>query len=226
MKEIQAALFALQDEQFRAFNARLLPTVSGEQIIGVRTPKLRALAKSLAGSELAERFLRELPHAYFEENGLHAFLLERIADFNRCLAEVERFLPYIDNWATCDCMAPRALARRPQELEAKAQEWIASSRTYTVRYGIGTLLRYFLDERFCVAHLELVAGVRSDEYYVNMMIAWYFATALAKQWQAALPILQECRLARWAHNKTIQKAIESDRIAKEQKEILRALKIR
>ena len=224
MTELQKRLFSMQDADYQAFQRRLMPTVPPEAVIGVRTPALRELAKALSGTPEAEAFLAELPHRYYEENNLHGFLLCHIRDFGVCLAEVERFLPYVDNWATCDTLSPKAFARRPEALLEPIRRWLASEHVYTCRFGIGCLMRWFLDERFEPEYPEAVAAIRSEEYYVNMMIAWYFATALAKQYNAALPFLEQRRLDPWVHNKTIQKAFESFRVPQERKTYLKTLK--
>lgn len=224
MTAIQQQLFAQQDLTYRDFSARLMPTVPKEQVIGVRTPVVRRMAKELAGSAQAREFLSCLPHTYFEENNLHAFLLERIADFPACLAAVERFLPYVDNWATCDQLCPRAFQKQPAALLESVQRWLASDHVYTVRFGIGMLMRWFLDDDFSPAYLQWVAALRSDEYYINMMIAWYFATALAKQYDSTVPFLESGCLPVWTHNKAIQKARESLRIPPERKQYLKTLK--
>ncbi len=226
LQEIQKKLFALQDKGYQAFHSRLMPTVPSEKVIGVRTPLLRKLAKQLAGTPEAETFLRSVPHAYYEENNLHAFLLEQIRDYGMALAETEKFLPYIDNWATCDCFCPRVFAKHKAELLAPIRRWLDSGEVYTMRFAMNMLMRYYLEEAFRPEYLEWVAGVHSGEYYLNMMRAWYFATALAKQPQAALPWLTEKRLDVWTHNKTIQKAVESYRVPAEMKQRLRALRIR
>lgn len=219
-------LFALQDKDYQAFQSKLMPTVSPETIIGVRTPLLRKLAKELSGTPQAESFLRCLPHTYYEENNLHAFLVEKIRDYDAALAETEAFLPYIDNWATCDCFCPKVFAKHKEALLGPIRRWLASGRVYTVRYAIGMLMRYYLEEAFQPEYLAWVAGVRSEEYYINMMRAWFFATALAKQPEAAWPWLTDRKLDVWTHNKTIQKAVESYRISPEQKQQLRGLRIR
>ena len=224
MTEIQERLFALRDEKNAAFVARLIPTLERETILGARTPALRKLAKELRCSDAAEAFLRVLPHETFEENGLHAFLLEQIRDFDRCMAETERFLPYVDNWATCDSFSPKVFKKHRPELLEHIRRWLVSEWPYTVRFGVGMLMAHFLDEDFMPEALELVSLIESEEYYVNMMRAWFFATALAKQYEATLPYLEEGRLDCWTHNKTIQKAVESYRIGAEQKAKLRALK--
>jgi len=221
---IQKRLFALADAKYKAFNAKLMPTVDPDTVIGVRTPALRKLAKELKNSAEAAAFLQTLPHAYFEENQLHAFLLEQIRDYDSCIAALDAFLPYVDNWATCDCMSPKVLGAHLPELETKIWGWIASTHPYTVRYGIGMLQRYFLDDAFAPKYPDAVAKIHTEDYYIRMMQAWYFATALAKQYDAVLPYLTEQRLDLWTHNKAIQKAIESYRITAEQKAYLRTLK--
>lgn len=224
--EICAQLFALQDKEYQAFYSRLMPTLPPETVIGVRVPLLRKLARQLAGTKQAEAFLQCLPHFYYEENALHVFLLEPVRDYDKALAATERFLPYVDNWAVCDSFSPKVFAQHKTELLAAVRCWLGSSEVYTVRYGIGMLMRYYLDDVFRPEYLAWVAAVHSEEYYINMMRSWYFATALAKQPAATLPWLTEKRLDVWTHNKTIQKAVESRRIAPEQKQVLRALRIR
>ena len=224
--EIREALLARQDLSYRDFQTTLLPTVASERIIGVRTPEIRAIAKNLIRRPDAADFLCALPHRYFDEDQVHALALGEIKTFDGCLAEVERFLPYIDNWATCDQLSPKCFRRERAALLPRIRAWLASDRTYTVRFAIGMLMQHYLDEAFSPEYPALVAAVRSDEYYINMMIAWYFATALAKQYDAVLPYLTERRLDRWVHNKTIQKAIESRRISEAQKAGLRKLRIR
>jgi len=222
--EIVKSLFALQDEGYRKFHAGLLPTADFDTIIGVRMPALRAYAKTLRRRGDVGAFLAALPHRYYEENNLHALLINAMRDYGAALAATDAFLPFVDNWATCDLLNPAAFAACPPGLPAQARRWMASDHTYTIRFGIGVLMRYYLDGRFSPEYAEAVAALRSEEYYVNMMIAWYFATALAKQWDAALPFLRERRLDRWAHNKAIQKAIESCRVTEEHKAQLRALR--
>ena len=222
--EILRELFQKQDVAYRDFQLALIPTVRKERIIGVRTPELRAMAKALRGSDEAAAFLRRLPHLYFEENQLHAFLIELIADFDACVAALDVFLPHVDNWATCDSMSPKVLGRNKEALRAQVERWLASSHPYTVRYGVGTLMRWFLDGDFRPDDLCRVAALRSEDYYVKMMVAWYFATALAKQYDAALPFLETSRLPQWTHNKAIRKALESRRLSPEQKQHLKTLK--
>lgn len=221
---IKEELFALQDLKYKAFQSKLIPAIGADTIIGVRTPALRTLAREFSKTEEAEQFLKVLPHQYYEENNLHAFLIEKIKDYDTCIQELDRFLPYVNNWATCDCMAPKVLKKHLPELLDKIREWMASEETYTVRYGIGLLMRLYLDEAFDETYLQIVASVQTEEYYVDMMIAWYFATALAKQYEATLPYLEEQKLDVWVHNKTIQKAVESYRITPEQKVYLKTLK--
>ena len=223
---IRAELFRLQDEQYCAFQSALMPTVPKEKVIGVRVPALRKLAKRLAGTPRAEAFLQELPHFYYEENNLHAFLVEAIRDYSEALRATEKFLPYIDNWATCDCFCPKVFAKHKKELLVPIRRWLDSGDAYTVRYGMEMLMRYYLDDAFRPEYLEWVADVRSTEYYINMMRAWYFATALTKQPDAALPWLTEKRLDLWTHNKAIQKAVESRRIPPGMKQLLRGLRSR
>lgn len=222
---ISEELFTLQDTEYQVFQSKLMPTIPPETVIGVRTPLLRKRAKELAGTPQAESFLHDLPHRYYEENNLHAFLIEQIRDYDTALAETERFLPYINNWATCDCFCPKVFAKHKEELLIPLRRWLGSDQTYTVRYAMGMLMRYYLDEDFQPEYLAWVAGVHSEEYYLNMMRAWYFATALAKQPDAALPWLTDRRLDVWTHNKTIQKAAESYRIPPEMKQQLRELRI-
>ena len=214
----------MQDLAYRDFHSNLMPGIDKNTIIGIRTPQLRKFAKQLAQTEEAEQFLRQLPHQYYEENNLHMMLVAQIKDYESCLAELERFLPYVDNWATCDLPVPKCFEKHKKELITVIRKWISSEKTYIVRYGIGLLLRLYLDADFDPMYLELVTAVRSEEYYVNMMIAWYLATALAKQWEETIPYLEERRLLEWVHRKTIQKAVESYRITKEQKEYLCSLR--
>lgn len=223
--EIKDALFALQDTAYRDFQTKLIPGLESGSMIGVRTPELRKLAKQMAKRDEIGEFLEVFPHTYFDENQLHAFILSERKDFEQCVEEVERFLPFVDNWATCDQMSPKVFKKHRPELLPYINKWIASDKTYTVRFGIGMLMEHFLDDDFDPSYPEMVSGIRSEEYYVNMMIAWYFATALAKQYEAVLPYLEENRLAPWTHNKTIQKAVESYRITPEQKGYLKGLKV-
>lgn len=225
-KQIREQLLALADPQYKEFHRRLIPTVDAGTIIGVRTPALRKFARALAKQPEAEEFLRILPHAYYEENNLHGLLLKSIKDYDRCIQELDRFLPFVNNWATADLPSPDILKTEPGKTLEKAKEWINSSHTYVCRYGIKILMDSYLEEQFTEEIPELAAAVASEEYYIKMMQAWFFATALAKQYDAVLPYLQEKRLPVWVHNKTIQKARESYRINPKQKEELKSLKVK
>ena len=224
--EIRNELFKMQDIEYRDFNSKLIPTVKKEDMIGIRTPELRKYAKKLIKSEEMEEFLHSLPHKYFDENQLHAFIISEIKDFKLCIDELINFLPYLDNWATCDQLSPKIFKKYRNDLLPHIYEWLKSDKTYTVRFGIGMLMEHFLDEDFKSEYPEMVAAVRSEEYYINMMTAWYFATALAKQYESILPFIEGNKLDTWTHNKTIQKAIESNRISAEQKNYLKGLKIK
>ena len=217
-------LFELQDLKYRDFHSRLMPTVNPEKVIGVRTPDLRKLAKELKDDENTADFISSIPHKYYEEDNLHAFLIEQIKDYDDCIREINRFLPFVDNWATCDMMRPKIFREHLPELLGEIEKWIASGETYVVRFGIECLMCYYLDDFFCPEFPRIVASVCSDEYYVRMMQAWYFATALAKRFDEIVPYLEENRLDADVHNKTIRKAIESYRITDEQKSYLRSLK--
>lgn len=199
-----------------------MPTVDKDRVIGIRTPVLRKYAKSLNDYE---DFLRDLPHKYFEENNLHAFLTERERDFTKCIERLDSFLPFVDNWATCDCMKPKVLKKEPEKLLESIKRWIEAKEVYTVRYAINLLMSFYLDENFDIEYHKTVANVRTDEYYINMMRAWYFATALAKRYDETIPFIEERVLDKWTHNRTIQKARESLRIPKEKKDYLKMLKI-
>ncbi len=233
-EKIIEKLFELQDREYGQFQAKLIPNIESDSIIGVRTPALRAFAKELAKEAAKdeakaadiEAFLAELPHKYFDENQLHAFIISLEKDFEKCIEEVEAFLPHVDNWATCDQLSPKAFKKQPQKLLPYIRTWIKSDETYTVRFAIGMLMEHFLGELFDTEYADMVAAVRSDEYYINMMIAWYFATALAKQYDAVIPYIANKRLDDWTHNKAIQKSVESYRITPEQKAHLKTLKIK
>ncbi|MBR6251230.1 MAG: DNA alkylation repair protein [Bacteroidales bacterium] len=224
MSEIRTELLSMVDTKYAQFNSQLLPTVDSLKVIGVRTPLLRQYAKQLVKSGNVDEFLLDLPHQLFEENQLHAFIISEIKSYDDCLAAVEKFLPFIDNWATCDQLTPRSFARHKQELLPHIYRWLSDSHEYTIRFGIKMLMSHFLDADFNPEYLSKVAAINRSEYYIMMMQAWYFATALAKQYEATLPVLQESWLSTWVHNKTIQKAIESYRITPEQKEFLRTLR--
>ena len=225
-EEIREKLYDRQDLKYRDFQAKLIPGMEPEKMIGVRTPDLRKIAKQMAKREDIGEFLENLPHEFFDENQAHAFVISELKDYGRCVHEVERFLPFVDNWATCDQMSPKVFKKHRPELLDSIKEWIRSEHTYTVRFAVGMLMQHYLDEDFDPAYPEMVAEVQSEEYYIRMMIAWYFATALAKQYEAVLPYIEERRLEPWTHNKTIQKAVESYRITQEQKEYLKSLKVR
>lgn len=218
-------LFKNQDEKYADFQSKLTPTVDRSLFIGVRTPILRSLAKEIYSTPKADEFLKSLPHKYYEENNLHAFLLERIKDYPTAIKAVEEFLPFVDNWATCDQMCLSIFKKNTDKLLPKISEWLLSNKTYTVRFGVGCLMGFYLDDKFKASQLILVRDVKSDEYYINMMRAWYFATALAKQWESTIPIIEEKSLDIFTHNKTIRKAIESNRITDEQKAYLRTLSV-
>lgn len=224
LTKLQKQLFELQDLKYRDFHSKLMPETDKETVIGIRTPVLRKFAKEFAGTSEAEAFLRQLPHRYYEENNLHMMLITGIKDYEKCMEEIQRFLPCIDNWATCDYPAPKCFARHKDQVLEEAKRWISSGETYVIRYGIGMLMRLFLDEDFSSEYLEMAAAVQSQEYYVNTMIAWYFATALAKQWDATVPYIEQHKLSDWVHRKTVQKAVESYRITPEQKEYLKGFR--
>ena len=223
---IQERLFTFQDTDYKAFNKTLLPTVDEHTMIGIRMPVLKKFAKEFFRTEPegVAGFMNSLPHQYFEENNLHAFFIENISDFDTAIQETERFLPFIDNWATCDSFAPRIFKKYPDAVYQKILQWIQSDHPYTVRYAIGLLLSNYLDEQFRPEMLELVSNVRSSEYYINMMIAWYFSFALIKQYDTAIPYIEKKKLDPFTHRKTIQKAVESRRISVEIKAYLKTLK--
>jgi len=223
--ELQKQLYALADPAYAAFEAKLAPTVAPEACMGVRVPVLRDFAKGFAKTEAMKEFIHALPHQYYDENLLHAILLEKWKDYDECLILVNEFLPYVDNWAACDTLRPKVFAKHKKELMPHIRKWIKSKETYTCRFGLDMLMTHYLDDDFLPEYLDYAAAVKSDEYYVNMMVAWYFATALAKQWDATIAYIEKRRLSVWTHNKAIQKAIESYRITNEQKEYLRDLKI-
>lgn len=223
--EIQKQLYEHQDQAYAEFQSRLIPTVPRETVIGVRVPEIRKLAKRYVKDPEYTEFMKQLPHRYYDENMLHGVLISGMKDYDACIRALEEFLPFVDNWAVCDIMSPKIFQKNRDRLTDKIREWTVSERTYTCRFGIGMLMTHYLDEDFRPEYLEIPAGIHSQEYYVNMMIAWYFATALAKQWDDAVRYLQEKRLIPWVHNKTIQKAKESFRITGEQKEYLKTLKL-
>lgn len=221
---IQKELFKLQNKKYAEFQAKLTPTVAREKFIGVRVPDVRKLAKAIYKDGAYEDFLKQLPHEYYDEDMLHGLILSEIKGYEVCVAAVDEFLPYVNNWAVCDIMSPKVFRKHKTELIEKIKEWAASKETYTCRFGMEMLMSHFLDEDFKAEYLKIPASVRSEEYYVNMMTAWFFATALAKQWDATIPYIENNKLDVWTHNKTIQKARESYRITDEQKEYLKGLK--
>ena len=226
LTRIREELFLMQDISYRDFHSKLIPNVDKNRVIGVRTPQLRKYAKDLyknRGKEI-KVFMDELPHCYYEENNVQAFLIEQIKDYEECIRALDAFLPYIDNWATCDMMNPKIFKKHLQELKSDIRRWINSKHTYEVRFAIKMLMDFYLDEEFEEIYSDVVAGVKSNEYYVKMAVAWYFATALAKRYDAILPYIVQNKLDVWTHNKTIQKAVESYRITKPQKEYLKTLK--
>lgn len=226
MKIILEQLNELKDEKYAQFQANLTPGIEASKFIGVRTPDMKKLAQKVASEEYCEAFLDELPHRFFDENQLHGFVISEIKDFDECIKQVERFLPYIDNWATCDQTAPKIFKKNKDRLMPYIEKWLASGETYTIRFAINMLMKLFLDEAFDDKYLDMVALIRSEEYYVRMEIAWYMATALAKQWETTIPYLENYKMESWTHNKTIQKARESYRISDNQKEYLKTLKVR
>lgn len=218
------SLYELSDIEYAQFQAKLTPTVDKDLFIGVRVPDVRKLAKELYKSGEYESFLIDLPHKYYDENMLHGLIVSEMKDFGQCIKATEAFLPYIDNWAVCDIMSPKCFKKNKDKLLPIIKRWALSSEEYTVRFGLEMLMSHYLDEDFKPEYLDIAASVKSDKYYVNMMIAWFFATALTKQWDAALPYITNNTLDVWSHNKTIQKARESYRITDEQKKILNSFK--
>ena len=226
MEEIVNLLFSKQDKQYKAFQAPLIPNVDEKTFIGVRTPELKKIAKEIGNTSLGKELIETLSHQYFEEYQLHAFIISNIKDYSSCLNEVNRFLPYINNWATCDQLCPKAFNKHKDELIKEIKKWLRNDHIYTRRFAVKMLMSLYLDNDFKEEYLELVSEVKSDEYYLNMMVAWYFATALAKQYNSTIKYLEDKKLSPWVHNKTIQKALESYRINEEQKSYLRSLKLK
>ena len=222
--EIQKELFSLQDKEYMKFLSKLTPNVSEDTIIGVRIPEIRKLAKKLVKNNEYEDFLKELPHKYYDENLLHGAIISESKNFEKCIKLLDNFLPFVDNWAVCDTISPTIFKKYKKELIEKIKEWSQSDKTYTCRFGVEMLMTHFLDEDYKKEYLEMVADIHSEEYYVKMVVAWFFATALAKQWDYAVIYLEDNRLDVWVHNKTIQKARESLRISLEKKEYLKKLK--
>lgn len=224
MENIIKELYKMQDKKYRDMQVKIIPNIDSNSIIGVRTPELRSFAKKLIKEDNYKEFLEELPHKYFEENQLHSFIISEIKDYDICISYINKFLPYVNNWATCDQLSPKIFKKNKEKLIKEIKVWIKSKEVYTIRFGIGMLMSYFLDEDFNESYLETISKIKSKEYYINMMIAWYYATALAKQYDSTIKYLENNKLDIWVHNKTIQKAIESYRITDNQKEYLRSLK--
>ena len=223
--KIREALFAMRDEPYAQFQRKLMPTVDPARVLGVRIPDVRRLAKSIYGTNAARAFLSDLPHAFYDEDNLHGALLDRIPNFDTAIAEVERFLPYIDNWATCDLFCPKTLLQKPDSLLSHIKSWLSSDKVYTVRYGLVRLTSWYLDgARFTPEILSLAAQVRNEDYYINMAQAWFFSMTLAKQYDATIPYLKAQKLDAWVHNKAIQKAVESYQVSPEIKAYLKTLK--
>lgn len=221
---IEQRLFEMQDEVYRQFQVKLIPGINPDRVIGIRIPQLRKLAKALAKEPDIDEFLSALPHRFYDEYNLHGFLISEYQDYDQAIRAIDALLPYVDNWATCDLLRPKAFQKNRSLLRFDVLRWMTSSEPFIIRFGIEMVMTHFLDEDFSPDLAEQIASIRSDEYYVNMMIAWFFATALAKQWESTLPYLEKRKLTQWVHRKTIQKAIESYRITPEQKAYLRTLK--
>jgi len=224
MTPLQERLYALSDKKYAEFQAKLTPGVPAETFIGVRVPQLRKFAKEYAKEPESKTFLQSLPHKYYDENLLHGLLISQIKDYEQSLGLMEEFLPYIDNWAVCDITSPKVFARHKEEFLPVIRKWAKSAHTYTCRFGIEMLMSHYLDSDFKPEYLQIPAAARGEDYYIRMMVAWFFATALAKQWDATIPYLQNRTLEQWTHNKTIQKARESFRITPEQKDYLQTLR--
>ena len=228
--DVLKTLLELQDPQYADFQSKLIPTISRDQILGVKVPKLRKLAKELIQgsashpSPALKKFLEDLPHSYYDENILHSILISEIKNYDQCLESVDVFLPFVDNWAVCDIISPKVFQKHHAELLEKIKVWVNKKPVYTRRFGLKILMSHFLDADFQPEYLKIPAAIGSEEYYLKMMVAWFFATALAKQWQATIPYLEDQCLDRWTHQKTIQKACESYRITKQQKDYLKKLK--
>ncbi len=225
-KYVREKLFSMQDLRYKEFHSKLMPTVESDLVIGVRTPELRKFAKEFLKTDMAGAFLQTLPHKYYEENNLHAFMISSLKDFDETVEYLNVFLPFVDNWATCDMMRPAVFKKHRPELLAEIEKWLKSDEPYTVRFAIEMLMVHFLEEDFSIFYPQKVAEIRSDEYYVKMMIAWYFATALAYRYEEILPFIENKNLEPWTHNKAIQKSVESYRITTEQKKYLKKLKIK
>lgn len=226
IKELQSLLFEYEDKKYGDFSAKLIPDIPREKFIGIRSPEYKNILKRIKDDPVISEFLKTLPHKYHEENCLHVQLINRIKDFDECVCELEKFMPYIDNWAVNDCVNPLCFKKHRAELIGKVQGWISSEATYTRRCGMKILMANYLDEDFKAEYLDLPADLRSNEYYVNMMTAWLFAEALTKQWDSAVKFIETHRLDSWTHNKAIQKACESFRVPEERKEYLKSLRVK
>ncbi len=221
---IYEKLSEVKDDEYKEFQAKLVPNISPDVILGVRTPDMRKIAKEMYGTPEGDSFLKELPHRYYEENLVHFFMIARIKDFDECISAVEAFLPYVDCWPVSDQSSPAVFKKNHQKLIPYIKKWIASDHVYTARFGLRILMNEYLGEDFKDEYLELAASKEGDDYYLKMMIAWYFATALAKRYDETIPYIEERRLDEWVHRKSIQKALESYRVSDEHKEYLRSLK--
>ena len=225
-EEIRERLFSLRDEEYRDFNSKLIPTVAKDSVIGVRTPGMRKLAKEYAARPDIESFLKDLPHKYYDENNLHGFIISLGKNYYEVIENVEQLLPYIDNWATCDMMSPKAFGKNKDKLIKSIESWLMSKHEYTVRFGIVMLMTHYLGDDYKDIYSQMVSNVRRDEYYIKMAQAWYFATALTKNYEKAVPYIEERMLDKWTHNKAIQKACESFRVRDEQKAYLKTLNLK
>lgn len=225
MKKVIEELFKLQDLDYRNFQSKLMPTIDINTIIGVRIPYLRTMAKEMVKNNEYQEFIKELPHKYYDENNLHGYIISELKDYEETIKEINNFLPFIDNWATCDTTSPKIFKKNKDKLIIEIEKWISSNETYTIRFGIEMMMSHYLDNNFKLEYLDLISNIKSEEYYVNMMISWFFQTALTKQWNYTIKIIENKKLSKWVHNKTIQKSLESNRINKEQKEYLKGLKI-
>lgn len=224
-EQIKSLLRTMQDAGYRSFQCNLMPTVDPGTVLGIRMPQLRALAKQLRSHPDLECFLRQLPHEFYEENNLHALFISQMQDYACCIKELDRFLPYVDNWATCDSLRPKCFSKHTDLLLAPIKHWLTSEKTYAVRFAIEMLMVHYLTDKFDCCYPAMVAAIKSDDYYINMMIAWYFATALAMQYDSVIFYLEQRVLEPWVHNKTIQKALESYRVPADLKSYLRQLKL-
>lgn len=225
LNQIKKNLFKYQDKKYQKFESSLIPNVEKKLIIGVKTPILKNMAKEIIKADLSDKYIKMLPHKYFEENQIHSFIISESKDFDECIKNINNFLKYVDNWATCDQLCPKIFKKNKNQLLIHIKKWINIKKTYYIRFGIKMLMSHFLDEDFDKKYLKIVSSIQSDEYYVNMMIAWYFATALAKQYDDTIVYLEKYKLSPWVHNQTIKKAIESYRVSEKNKKYLKSLKM-